>query len=124
MRRFLALALLGACAHGGGVGADVDASGGNQDGTVLPPPDSGCGELPCENDVIYVAKGGLDLNDGTKASPLLTISAGVNMAAQSNPPKAVFVGAGVFDESLTMKPGLQVYGGFSPDWTRDGSVTT
>jgi len=124
MRKLLALALA-ACAHGGTDAGDVDAAGGtNKDGSIETPPDSACGDLPCEADVIYVAKGGVDNNAGTKAAPLLTIGAGVAMAAQSSPPKAVFVGAGTFAESLTMTAGVAVYGNFAPNWTRDGQSVT
>src|SRR4051794_7957488 len=108
MRLGLCLLALAACAHGSN--GDVDAAvGGGSDSTVEVPPDSGCGALPCE--AIYVARtGGSDTNAGTKQAPLKTIGAGITKAAAANPPLAVFVGGGTYNEALAMKSGVTVYG--------------
>jgi hypothetical protein len=81
-----------------------------------------CSDLPCE--AIYVAPAGSDSGAGTKESPLRTIGAGIVRASLGGVPKAVFVRAGMYTETIVMSPGVSVYGGFDEAWKRNPAVTT
>ena len=81
-----------------------------------------CSELPCE--AIYVATAGNDSGAGTKESPLRTIGAGIVRASLGGVPKAVFVRAGMYTESIVMSPGVSIYGGFDETWRRNPAVAT
>ena len=73
---------------------------------------------------IFVSLAGNDLNDGlTRSSPKRTIQAGIN-AASSNRPQ-VYVAEGLYDEAITLRSGISVYGGFNAStWSRAGVFTT
>jgi hypothetical protein len=115
------LAVLSACAHGNS--GTVDAAGGSDDASTVPTQDSdtSCGGLPC--DAIYVSKSGNDSGAGNRAEPLKTINAGIAKAATREPPVAVYVGAGEYDETVTMKAGIDVYGGYDASWTPSTMAT-
>ena len=118
-----ALVLLG-CASGRPSNGDVDAPpGGGGDGPKSPDAALCGGDLlPCE--AIYVAKNGSDGAAGTKQAPVRTIAVAIAKAGQSNPLKVVFVGAGTYNESITMSPGVSVFGGFDETWEQNVAVTT
>src|SRR5262245_48129803 len=103
----IALAFVG-CAKGGAGLPDVDAPPGGGDE---------CGGLPCE--ALHVAPTGIDSNNGSPDSPMKTLTAALSRASIPNPPLAVFVQAGTYRETITMKPGVSVYGGFDASWARD-----
>ena len=72
----------------------------------------------------YVAPDGNDTWPGSPDHPLATLAAAVEAAAASRAtPTArpdVYVAAGAFDETLTLREGVRVHGGYSPDFkTRD-----
>lgn len=113
------LAVLAACAHGKDAGA-VD-SGTDDDAPLAQDSDTTCGGLPC--DAIYVSKTGNDSATGTRADPLKTIGAGIAKAATRTPPVAVYVAAGEYDETVTMKPGVDVYGGYDASWAPSTMAT-
>src|SRR5258706_15776886 len=95
---WLLAAALAGCAHGGQ--ANDDANHGIID-TYFGIDAAFCGNLPCE--AIYVATTGSDTADGTKISPLKTISAGVRKAGMSSTKPAVFVMAGGDAEKAAME---------------------
>ncbi|MDH5408600.1 MAG: DUF1565 domain-containing protein, partial [Gammaproteobacteria bacterium] len=71
---------------------------------------------------IFVAKTGNDANQGTRSSPLLTIQEAINQASNG---KDVYIASGAYDESLTLKNGVSLYGGYrAADWFRDRAVNT
>ncbi|MBA3391410.1 MAG: hypothetical protein H0T89_02145, partial [Deltaproteobacteria bacterium] len=121
---FVAVALLAGCASGGPPGntGDVDASVGG-DGASTPDAQTCDGpmQLPCG--AVYVAKSGNDSAAGTKAAPLKTIAVGIAKAGATGQ-KAVFVKYGIYAESITMSPGITVYGGFDDAWERNPAVDT
>ncbi|HSK05323.1 MAG TPA: DUF1565 domain-containing protein, partial [Kofleriaceae bacterium] len=113
MRTALILLVVG-CAGAGAPSVGVDAT---------PPPDSpDCRDLPCE--AIHVAPSGKDSADGTKDAPLRSIGAAIVRASTAFPKKAVFVRAGVYNESIVMVAGVSVYGGFDESWQLAPTVTT
>src|ERR1700733_13661721 len=120
MRLGLVWLALVACAHGN---ETFDAGNGGGDGEMGPAPvDAECGTLPCV--AVYVAGSGNDASTGTRTMPLKTIAAGIAMAAQVNPPLDVYVQAGTYAETLQMKSGVTIYGGFDTTWTRVATATT
>ncbi len=119
MRLGLAIVLVAGCASGGTPGVDVDGSVTPSDGPAS------CGEpglLPCI--AIHVSKTGLDTNNGAEDSPMKTISAAITRAATVAPVLPVFIQAGIYDEIITMRAGVDLYGGFDTSWARPpGSET-
>jgi len=68
---------------------------------------------------IFVSTTGLDTNPGTIDAPMQTIQAGIEAAASTGK-RDVYVSEGVYPESISLLPGVGVYGGYSPDYsTRD-----
>jgi hypothetical protein len=72
---------------------------------------------------IFVAKSGNDLNPGTRAQPKLTVQSGINAANSTRP--HVYVSEGTYDEAITLRSGISVYGGYSQasNWARGGFFT-
>ena len=67
---------------------------------------------------IYVATTGDDAFEGTRARPLKTIQAGINAALAAG--SDVYMGAGLYNESITLASGVSLFGGFDPStWVRD-----
>ncbi len=67
---------------------------------------------------------GLDTNPGTAAFPFKTIQKGID-SAMLNGGSQVFVAAGTYTESLTLKSGVSLFGGFSSsDWSRNLMLET
>jgi len=82
--------------------------------------DQNCDGVDGETDnSIFVAKNGSDQNSGTIDSPMLTVQAAINKANQSGK-RDVYVATGVYNGSLLLKQGIQVYGGYASTFlTRD-----
>jgi hypothetical protein len=85
--------------------------------------DGGCLARPCA--LAYVSDSiGSDSNPGTSAAPVKTIGKGLEIAKGLIGGKAVVVGAGSYDENLTLVEGISVFGGYACStasciWTRD-----
>ncbi len=71
-----------------------------------------------EAQAIFVATNGSDGNPGTKDRPKRTIQAAIDAAASQG--KDVYVSEGTYSESLTLKSGVSIYGGYSRQngWAR------
>nr|MBA3818892.1 hypothetical protein [Deltaproteobacteria bacterium] len=117
-----AVALAG-CASSGQSGTDVDAQPGG-DASIVRPDAGLCGgidQVPCGG--IYVAKTGNDTAAGTQLAPVKTIGAGIAKAGAAQLP-SVFVKYGVYEEQITMSPGITVIGGFDDAWARNPATDT
>jgi hypothetical protein len=68
---------------------------------------------------VFVSKAGADTNDGSRASPLLTIQAAIGRAATLGGVAGVYVSEGTYEESLTLATKVHLYGGFGAQWVRD-----
>ena len=69
---------------------------------------------------IWVATTGSPSNPGTRAAPLATIQGGIDAADNAGNGADVYVAAGDYAETLTLRSRVSVYGGFDPaDWSRD-----
>jgi hypothetical protein len=75
-----------------------------------------------ESRAIFVATTGNDINPGTKALPKLTVQAGINAASSVKP--HVYVSEGTYFESISLRSGISVYGGYSAsnNWVRNSSL--
>lgn len=72
---------------------------------------------------IFVSLTGNDLNPGTRTLPKRTIQAGVNAASTVQP--HVYVAEGTYLESVSLRSGVSIFGGFSAaTWTRLGTFPT
>jgi hypothetical protein len=65
---------------------------------------------------------GSDANTGSRLNPLATIQHAIDSAAPSF--AGVYVGAGVYSETLTLKNKVSIYGGYDGNWVRDTSSTS
>lgn len=68
---------------------------------------------------VFVSTLGDDAAAGTPDAPKRTLTAG--MYAAHNPygdEKDVYIARGIYPETLYVSPGVDVYGGYEPDWTR------
>ncbi|MGM0575835.1 MAG: MopE-related protein [Myxococcota bacterium] len=75
-----------------------------------------------EGNGIFVAKNGDDANDGSRYAPKRTIQAGID-AAVAQGKRDVYVATGVYGESVMLKAGVGVYGGYSADFlARDATL--
>lgn len=76
---------------------------------------------------VFVAPGGDDLNPGSPESPLKTINAAIAKADELNKQagnivfNAIVVGKGDFNETVQLKPGISLHGGYDQTmgWKRD-----
>jgi len=64
---------------------------------------------------IFVAKNGKDTNPGTIEEPALTIGSAIGKAEAAGK-RDVYVATGVYVESVTVKQGVNLYGGYSSDF--------
>ena len=65
---------------------------------------------------VFVAKTGSDaVGCGAFASPCLTITYGIGRAL-ALPRSKMFVGAGIYNEAVTIQQGVSIYGGYSSDF--------
>src|SRR3954468_8987882 len=108
----IGLVALVACAHGKGGDGTVD--GGADAPAPTQDSDDSCAGLPC--DAVYVAPTGADTATGTRADPVKTINAGIAKAVLRTPAVGVYVQTGEYDETVAMKAGVDVFGGFDNAW--------
>ncbi|MFO0647193.1 MAG: DUF1565 domain-containing protein [Polyangiales bacterium] len=75
---------------------------------------------------VFVSTRGNDGNPGTLESPKRTIGAGITAARASTPVRAVYIANGTYDESLTLAPGVSLFGGYDDTamWSRSASGVT
>ena len=64
---------------------------------------------------VFVAKNGSDQNTGEIGAPMLTIVSAI-ARAEADSKRDVYVATGVYNESVVLKPGANVYGGYSSDF--------
>jgi len=67
-----------------------------------------------ETTIFVDGKNGADSSPGTINKPLKTIQIGIDMAKDDPFRKVVMVATGTYNESLELKNGVQVWGGFDP----------
>jgi hypothetical protein len=65
---------------------------------------------------IFVAKWGTIGASGTIEDPLLNIQSAIDFAASSPDRKEIYVATGVYTESLELKAGVGIFGGYSADF--------
>jgi hypothetical protein len=71
------------------------------------------------NHAYYVAPGGNDGNAGTRAAPFATVQAAITAADVAGNGGDVYVAGGAYEQSLTLKARVSVYGGFvAGTWRR------
>jgi hypothetical protein len=69
---------------------------------------------------IFVSPLGNDLNSGTRASPVKTIVRGLGLATVAGGGTDVYVGNGLYEETIGLQTGVSIYGGFqSATWLRN-----
>lgn len=76
---------------------------------------------------LFVATNGDDGNPGTRALPMRTIQAAIDRIANtSTTMNQIYVSAGTYNEQITLRSGISVYGGFSRanGWERSPSHVT
>ena len=64
---------------------------------------------------IFVAKNGSDFNPGTMDEPMLTVQGALDSAFAAGL-RDVYVATGVYMQSLSLRQGVRVYGGYSSDF--------
>ena len=73
---------------------------------------------------VFVSPAGNDLNEGTPEAPVKTISMGLQRA-QEKGKGHVYVAEGFYQETVALRDGIQVFGGFISDFSvRDVSLYT
>ncbi|MBL8786974.1 MAG: hypothetical protein JNJ59_18865 [Deltaproteobacteria bacterium] len=78
--------------------------------------DANCDGVDGEVDnAVFVSRSGDDSAAGTIAAPLLTVQAGIERAAQLGL-RDVYVATGVYNESIVLRSGVSVYGGYRGDF--------
>ncbi|MFZ5439317.1 MAG: MopE-related protein [Myxococcota bacterium] len=91
-------------------------------------PDDGSADQDCDGidgeiaRALFVSKTGSDANPGTRALPKLTVQAAINAASSAQP--HVYISEGTYDEALTMRDGVSLYGGYSQanGWARNTNL--
>lgn len=94
-------------------------------------PDGGWLDTNCdgidgdESLAVFVSPSGVDLPDcGTKSGPCRTPQQGIDEAVSAGS-RDVYIEAGAYTGgALQLADGVNVYGGFAADWSRDGTDTT
>ncbi len=84
-----------------------------------PPPtiggDADCDGVPDDTDLfIHVTPSGNDANPGTLLLPVRTINRGLSLGAAAN--RAVLVARGIYRERVALQAGVDLFGGYSPDF--------
>ncbi len=75
--------------------------------------DDNCDGIDGEvNNGVFVSKAGNDSNLGSQEFPVRTIQAGIDKAQQQGK-RDVYVATGVYEENVSLKDGVSVYGGYS-----------
>jgi hypothetical protein len=72
---------------------------------------------------VFVAKNGNDSHAGTIDAPLGTVQAGIDKAQASAFKKSVYVATGVYGESIVLRPGVSLFGGYSSDFLFRNTVS-
>ncbi|MBK9474555.1 MAG: PKD domain-containing protein [bacterium] len=73
-------------------------------------------------DIYVSAATGSDINDGSRAAPVATVTRGFDLAQAAGMP-LVLVAAGTYNENVTLRDSVSVMGGCSEvDWTRSAGV--
>lgn len=62
---------------------------------------------------------GDDANSGTRAAPFATIQAAIDAADAAGAGADIYVAAGTYAESVTLRDQVSLYGGFSDVWLRE-----
>jgi Bacterial Ig-like domain len=76
--------------------------------------------LEDKDQAIWVSQGGSPTNPGTRDAPLSSIQDAIDAADNAGNGADVYVAEGNYDESLTLRSRVSIYGGFEDvDWTRD-----
>ena len=76
--------------------------------------------LEDHTNAFFVAPSGSDANAGTRSAPFATIQAALNAADNAGNGGDVYVAAGAYAGSLTLRSRVSVYGGFEPGtWRRE-----
>ena len=90
----------------------------------------GARQVVDDSDAVFVLPGGSTIvsSCGTKVDPCGTIAVGITVA-NANRAKALYLGPGTYDETITMQSGLSIEGGFmvqGSTWTAlcDNLMTT
>src|SRR5262245_26662526 len=77
---------------------------------------------------VYVAPAplGHESGAGTQADPITTISAGIDLATTLGTGARVLVAEGVYNESVTLRSGISIYGGYNAagGWTEVAPTTS
>jgi hypothetical protein len=129
---------------GDGVGGATSSGGASGDGGEGGAGAGGRGPQPCdvnaspsveaclvnEEFAVFVTPQGDDAADGTRDEPVATVAHAILLAQEQN--KLVIACAGTFDERITLRDGVRVYGGFTcpggsgarEPWTYDGETKT
>ncbi|MBK6533479.1 MAG: hypothetical protein IPF99_28980 [Deltaproteobacteria bacterium] len=71
---------------------------------------------------IFVSPRGNDSNDGSMMMPKRTLGAGIAAARMATPVRSVYAALGTYGESVTLAPGVNLYGGYddADGWARAG----
>lgn len=73
---------------------------------------------------VFVSANGDDGAAGSRLGPVHTITRGIELAKELKLSE-VYVASGVYDEVVTVQPGISLYGGYDPDtWQRSASRVT
>ncbi|MCB9789315.1 MAG: hypothetical protein H6744_21775 [Deltaproteobacteria bacterium] len=85
--------------------------------------DSDCDGIDGELDAaIFVAKDGGDDNPGTIDAPMLTVEAGIARAFDTGK-RDVYVATGVYSESVLLREGVGVFGGYASSFRQQNVIT-
>lgn len=108
-------------AHDANDGGASDASDGGKPADASgDAKGDGCAGDACAGptgDSVYVAPGGDDNDPGTKDAPVRSIFVGIARAQQcQGTPCAVKIAEGTYADALTLASGVDLYGGYAPDF--------
>ncbi|MBI3735256.1 DUF1565 domain-containing protein, partial [Candidatus Sumerlaeota bacterium] len=73
---------------------------------------------------IYVSMTGADSNPGTTTAPMRNIGAAIDAAASYVPQRDVYIAGGVYNETVVLKSGVNIYGSRDPAQSWSYQVTT
>jgi len=93
------------------------------DGTTTEVDDVQVWVLEDADQAIWVATTGSPTNPGTRAAPLASIQGAIDASDNAGNGADVYIAAGNYAETLTLRSRVSLYGGFDPaDWSRDVSA--
>ena len=96
-------------------------------------PDLGFADANCDgidgdpNHAIFVDwNSGSDANGGSIGYPVATIAQAIQLASLANPLRDVYISKGTYNETVTLKNGVNLYGGYDAanNWSRANANTT